>query len=686
MYYVNFTDNICVTLLQILIKMPPKRAQWTEDNLRAALAAIERGQLTQRAVAERYNIPRRTLRNHINSKSTIKRLGRSSILTIDQEKDLVQRIIRFANIGVPVTPKVIRRQAFLFCENYDIKHNFNKDSGIAGKDWLKMFLKRNPEISKRKAQFMNPGRAQKLNRPIVAQHFQEVKDLYEELDILQNPQRLYNMDEKGCRLTIHHQQTVLAQKGARRVHLIAPEHAENVTIAMCVNAVGTAIPPMIIFKGQRQKPEYSDNLPAGSLVKMAPKGSMTTELFIEFIKHLGKYKTQGKVLLIFDGASSHLDYTIVEEADKHDIVLYCLPSNTTHELQPLDKSVNKSFEHHWDQEAMTYMYQNADRRLTKSNFNKIFSKAWSRALTHENIINGFRATGLFPFNPDVLPDEAFAPAILTEHPPPQTSTIIEANIEYPEVTSRYDTVSPSILNNEECTIADIVTPEKQIGVRALTDIATSTFPVKVPQSKNTNCNASTPSPKPSTSGIVTKRPLILSSDSETGIEPDAIQKMLNRNNHTRINLYTSEEDSDDDTPLASLKTKETKSPFQELMPTPNYAVIKDKPRRKAINYRGQRITRDLFKKREELKENEMIKVKKSKKANQKTKDRKNKSGKDSSKAKKSKIIESEWFCHACKEGRVSDMRQCVQCCKWYHEECVGLSTEDKDIFYCCDCD
>lgn len=323
--------------------MPPKRAQWTEDNLRAALAAIERGQLTQRAAAERYKIPRRTLRNHINFKSTIKRLGRSSILTIDQEKDLVQRIIRFAIIGVPVTPKVIRRQAFLFCENYNIKNNFNKDSGIAGKDWLKLFLKRNPEISKRKAQFMNPGRAQKLNRPIVARHFQKVKDLYEELDSLQNPQRLYNMDEKGCRLTIHHQQTVLAQKGARRVHLIAPEHAENVTIAMCVNAIGTAIPPMIIFKGQRQKPEYSDNLPAGSLVKMASKGSMTTEFFIEFIKHLGKYKTQGKALLIFDGAFSHLDYTIVEEADKLDIVLYCLPSNTTHELQPLDKSVNKSF-------------------------------------------------------------------------------------------------------------------------------------------------------------------------------------------------------------------------------------------------------------------------------------------------------------------------------------------------------
>ncbi|KAF5282299.1 hypothetical protein FQR65_LT14353 [Abscondita terminalis] len=70
---------------------------------------------------------------------------------------------------------------------------------------------------------------------------------------------------------------------------------------------------------QRQKPEFSENLPPGSLVKMARKGSMTTELFVGFVKHLGKHKTQGKILSIFDGATSHLDYTIVEnEAQNKD--------------------------------------------------------------------------------------------------------------------------------------------------------------------------------------------------------------------------------------------------------------------------------------------------------------------------------------------------------------------------------
>ncbi|KAJ8949484.1 hypothetical protein NQ318_005951 [Aromia moschata] len=151
-------------------------------------------------------------------------------------------------------------------------------------------MDRNPNITKRKAQAMNPARAQKLNKTIVGDYFKKVEQIINELDIKSNPQNLFNMDEKWCRLTIHHQQSVLAQKGTKHVHLVSPEHAENVTIVGCCNAIGNSIPPMIIFKGKRLKPELADNLPPGSIVGMAPRGSMTTELFIEFVRHLARYK------------------------------------------------------------------------------------------------------------------------------------------------------------------------------------------------------------------------------------------------------------------------------------------------------------------------------------------------------------------------------------------------------------
>lgn len=83
------------------------------------------------------------------------------------------------------------------------------------------------------------------------------------------------MDEKSCRITVHKQNVVFAEKGYPRINLVALEHAENITIAMCVNAVGNAIPPMIIFKGIRYRSELGLNLPPGTKLSMAPKGSMT---------------------------------------------------------------------------------------------------------------------------------------------------------------------------------------------------------------------------------------------------------------------------------------------------------------------------------------------------------------------------------------------------------------------------
>ena len=102
---------------------------------------------------------------------------------------------------------------------------------------------------------------------------------------------------------------------------------------------------------------------------------MTNDLFIEFLKHLARYKTPGKWLLIFNGAACHLDLSIVEVTDSLDIAL-CLPSNATHELQPLDKAVYRSFEHHWDSELLLFMKQNPDKKLTKARFSIILTRIY----------------------------------------------------------------------------------------------------------------------------------------------------------------------------------------------------------------------------------------------------------------------------------------------------------------------
>lgn len=719
--------------------MPPSKTKrgesWTEEQLQNAMEAVSKRNFSQRKAATTYGIPRRTLRNHLKSGKTTKKYGRSSILSTTQENELVTRIKRLAQIGLPLSTKIIRKQAFVFCKVNNIPNCFNDVKSIAGKKWLSLFLKRHPDISLRKAQFMNPARAQKMNKHIVEQHFTEIKRLFDELDIPNHPERLYNMDEKGCRLTLHHQQRVLAAKGAKRVHFVAQEHAENVTIAMCVNAAGMAIPPMIIFKGKRHKPEYDDNLPAGGIVKMAPKGSMTTEIFIDFIKHFSKYKPSGKCLLIFDGASSHLDIRIVDAADENNVVLYCLPSNTTHELQPLDKSVNKSYEHYWDEEVLLYSYQHPDKRITKSRFNKIFSRVWLKCMTQENIVNGFKATGLYPYNPSAIPEEAFAPSILTQRElQNEIQNTARCSVTFPndsdiDLTDCEDAMndSPSVLVDEnDAGTVNINTQIQNINSNArskLVEYSSSSESANNDIQRNEQCNrfpltelnsersSQFLSPIPSTSGLpAQRRPVIHFSSSDSEQEdidmtyfqyPRNIRIYTSTSESEGENLVTQSEktytleskhdkdESEDEIPLSTIK-KVIEPPivntFHKQIPTPNFTKVKTTPRRKALNYIGQRVTKDLFEKKaeEDAKKKEITK-KKAKPKNVIKNTRKSEPKKKKESHKQKKKSKDEWFCKACKTKEQIDMRQCYTCKVWYHDICIGYTKADKDLFICPEC-
>lgn len=165
-----------------------------------------------RTASAQFGISRRTLRNHITSGSTVKEIGRTSTLTLDQENDLRDRIIRLADIGMPVTFKSLRRSVFAYTEKMVIPHKFDRGRTMAGRKWVRLFLKRHPDINRRKAQHMNAARAAKLNRFIVNDYFQKLRDVMTESGVINNPQCIFNMDEKGCQLNLHKQQVVLAKR------------------------------------------------------------------------------------------------------------------------------------------------------------------------------------------------------------------------------------------------------------------------------------------------------------------------------------------------------------------------------------------------------------------------------------------------------------------------------------------
>ena len=101
---------------------------------------------------------------------------------------------------------------FTYCEKNNIPNPFVKEKRIAGRAWVEGFLHRYPMIASHKAQNLNPGIAQNFNRFIVNDFFAKLKMTMEELGVMNKPECIYIVDEKGRRLCLDKQSLVMIQK------------------------------------------------------------------------------------------------------------------------------------------------------------------------------------------------------------------------------------------------------------------------------------------------------------------------------------------------------------------------------------------------------------------------------------------------------------------------------------------
>jgi len=86
-----------------------------------------------------------------------------------------------------------------------------------------------------------------------------------------------------------------------------------------------------------------DSIP-GTLFKNSESGWINGVLHIEWFKFfLQHIPPVHPVLLLQDGHASHISIDLIELAKVNDVHLLCLPSYTTHILQPLDVGVFKYF-------------------------------------------------------------------------------------------------------------------------------------------------------------------------------------------------------------------------------------------------------------------------------------------------------------------------------------------------------
>ena len=86
---------------------------------------------------------------------------------------------------------------------------------------------------------------------------------------------------------------------------------------------------------------------------------MEGEIFNEwFTHHFLKHAPASRpLLLLLDGHSTHYTPEFITRV-AHEKSVFCLPPNTTHLTQPLDKEVFGPFKTYWNEECQTYMMKN----------------------------------------------------------------------------------------------------------------------------------------------------------------------------------------------------------------------------------------------------------------------------------------------------------------------------------------
>lgn len=308
-------------------------------------------------------------------------------------------------------------------------------------------MRRHPDISIRKAEGISINRATGMNRVTVKHYFTLLENVLTNNQLHQKPANVFNMDESGLQLNNRPTQ-VLAAKGSRNVSsLTSGEKGETISVIACCNGEGMFLPPYSIFKGKNRKEEFLDGMPPGSQIAMSEKSAyVNATIFKDWLEfHFLPRKPAGKVLLIVDGHTSHTNSVeVLEFSEANDIILLCLPSHTTHYLQPLDRSFFKSLKNHYYSACNNFLKANPSRKITRLIFGNLLGQAWGKSATVENGMSGFKATGIAPFNPEVIPDYAYINIQMeqdVEATPGSNSTA--ENLSPPSTPPRFPTVQAS---------------------------------------------------------------------------------------------------------------------------------------------------------------------------------------------------------------------------------------------------
>ena len=283
--------------------------------------------------------------------------------------------------------------------------------------WWKSFVSRHPELSLRVSECVSRARAIGTNKVALERYFDLLCQTLSKEGLQEWPCQIFNLDETGIPLDPPPPK-VVAKKGQKHPTSLTNGKKSQVTVPACVSAGGYCMPPLVIFKSQTLQDGMDVREVPGTMYGLSESGWINKEIFSDwFTFHFLRYAPPARPLLILmDGHSSHFTPDFIHRAANEEIIVMCLPPNSTHCTQPLDKGAFSPLKQARREECHAFLLKNPGKVVSKFSFSAIFSKAWLKAMTPLNIISGFHNTGIYPLDKTkLLPVEDKSSPLLSQH-------------------------------------------------------------------------------------------------------------------------------------------------------------------------------------------------------------------------------------------------------------------------------
>ena len=378
---------------------PAKLRIWSNQSMLQAMEAVKSGSIGMNRAAIEHGVPRTTLKDRLSGRVIHgTNIGPKPYLTQEEEKQLVEFLVNCCKMGYGKT-----RGEVLKIVEAIMKKKGRKHEGRISQGWWCRFRDRWPQLSLRKGDPFSIAREKMTSRHVFDNYFDLLEKTLDEFDLKDKPSQIYNCDESGMPLE-HKPPRVVAVKGTKKVRQVSSGNKTQITILGCCSATGQAIPPMVVFSGKKFNHELSKGEIPGTIYGTSDSGWMDQELFANwFTNHFLQHAVSSRpLLLMLDGHSSHYTLDLIQSAADNDVVIFCLPPHTTADTQPLDTSCFGPLKAYWSEACRDFMFKNPGKVVSKFQFSKLFSGAWSKGMTISNITMGFHNTGIYPFNRDAL--------------------------------------------------------------------------------------------------------------------------------------------------------------------------------------------------------------------------------------------------------------------------------------------